>query len=342
MTPEPSHEQKHSSARLFGSRLRSVVIRSKREGGDEVMEDVANKKEKKKTPKQVLKAFELVADGGYVDVSQRNGVDRIGKKVNGVLYLGVTDDFGDIHYFPLDTFEEKIRSGWIVSVVERSDSAHNKDVENQDSSERVFGLLKRYFELNPGHFQKDGNVLTIDEISDEKIKIRFQMQGEPTEHRASIGLKQAERFQKTLEENFGIVMDTSASTPVGNPGDQPPLPDVTPPPVAEAGAITPENQAEPLAKTYDELLLQLGESPKKASLEKSRLDGVVAAGLQELVSSFSSDDESKVFIRQSRIQLVQILSESIMIRLMSLPWDTETKERFAKEFSERSLDDFIK
>ena len=334
LTPEPSREQKPSLVHTFGSRLRSLVIRSKREGSDEVMDGVANKKEKKKTPRQVLKAFELVADGGYVDVSQRNGVDRIGKKVNGVLYLGVTDDFGDVHYFPLDTFEEKIRSGWITSIVERRDNgAHNKDVENQDSSERVFGLLKRYFEQNPGPFQKEGNTLTIDEISDEKIKIRFQMQGEPTAHKASIGLKQVLKWRETAKEHFGILIDAPTSTPVGDPGDQPPLPG--------AEAHDADGSVSSL-ESYDTLLLKLGESPMKAALEKKRLDGVVAAGFQEIFSSFSSEDEMKVFVRESRIQLVQILSESIMIRLQSFSWDTETKERFAREFSERSLDDFIK
>lgn len=115
--------------------------------------------------------------------------------------------------------------------------------------------------------------------------------------------------------------------------------DATVLPVVEAATITPENI---VPRTYDELLLELGKSPMAASLEKKRLDGVVAAGFQEIISSFSSEEELKIFARENRAQFVQILSESIIIRLKSLPWDTETQKSFAKEFSERSLDDFIK
>jgi hypothetical protein len=316
---------------------KGIVIRSRNEPktSDNKADKAKGGNDVAKSGEQLLRSFESIPDGAYLDIIQRNGIDRIGRKVNGKLLLGVTDDFGDMHYFPLDTFEEKIRSGWITSIVERGDNGvHSKDTESQDPAERAFHTLKEFFKHHQGSFQKDGNTLTIDEISDEKIKIRFQLKGEASPRRASIGLKQVLKWRETAKEHFGILMDTPTSTPVGNPGNQPPLPDVTPP--------NPENLPKSLMRSYDELMGKLGERKKDADLELTRLGSAVAAGLQEIRKLIPDDDESDSYIREERIQLVADFSSQIIIRLEKFPWTPEEKKFFAETFVEKSIDDFLK
>lgn len=297
----------------------------------------------------------LEATGEDITPALKEGIEAITNKKGG------SEDARNASVF-LTAVNQTLEDAWKARRNELPEKKPSRATqEDSESPEAIFSELVKVLGKRQDPFQKDDKEVVIELVTSEQIVFRYR--NNETEGKWKIGKiksPQAKRFAEELQKNFGFELggrksskkdkdkakttdngdqvirgqsDAPTSTPVGNPGDQPPLPG--------AEAHDADGSVSSL-ESYDTLLLKLGESPMKAALEKKRLDGVVAAGFQEIFSSFSSEDEMKVFVRESRIQLVQILSESIMIRLQSFSWDTETKERFAREFSERSLDDFIK